>query len=74
MEMDERFIMAADSLSSNLLLFNRHLRICYKVNIPGMIPNFPYIKIKSGTIAFVSNLEDMKYHFLGRSNAFTIFR
>lgn len=39
-----------------------------------MIANFPYIKIKNGTLAFVSNLEDMKYHFVGRSNAFIIFR
>ena len=39
-----------------------------------MIANFPYIKVKKNTIAFVTNLEDMKYNFLGQSNGFVITR
>jgi hypothetical protein len=39
-----------------------------------MIANFPYIKVKKDNIAFVTNLEDMKYNFLGQSNGFVITR
>jgi len=33
-----------------------------------MIQHFPYIKVKNKTIAYVTNLNNMKFHYLGVNN------
>ena len=74
LESDHRFILASDNRTKSLILFNKHLRVVGQFKIQNMIANFPYIKVKKNTIAFVTNLEDMKYNFLGQSNGFVITR
>lgn len=74
LESDHRFILASDNRTKSLILFNKHLRIVGQFKIKNMIANFPYIKVKKDNIAFVTNLEDMKYNFLGQSNGFVITR
>lgn len=66
--MDEKFILATDILTKKLIMFNRELRVTYKVSVPKMVQNFPYVKVKNGTIAYVTNLDKMKFHYLGVNN------
>ena len=66
--MDEKFIMATDFKSQGLILFNRELRATYRIQVPSMIQHFPYIKVKNKTIAYVTNLDNMKFHYLGVNN------
>ena len=74
MEADRKFILAADNQTKSLLMFNKHLRLVNQVKIKNMLSAFPYIKVKNSCMAFVTNLEDMKYNFMGHSNGFIITR
>lgn len=65
LECDKKFVLAADNRTKSLLLFNHHLRVVNQIKIDSMIANFPYIKVKNCSIAYITNLESMTYNFLG---------